>query len=288
MERIVRKGVGTYQLTATAYDDDGEVAAISGSPTLTIYDSADVEVLASVVPGITNGTLTYAVPNASLSHLDTYRCVWTGTIAGVAQEWETYFELVGGYYFEISELRDVGGKVDLTSEVDYPDALLERKRGSVEAIIERAAGVAFVPRGYRHTFLAYRAHDYTIELPHPRIIEVYGITVDGIALTATELADLTVDARYGRITGGTWGNGQPVVVHYEHGYLTCPEPIREGAIDLTVERTIASATPARATGVSTDVGFMRFTLADGDKHPTGLPDLDAAIELFGEAGVFVG
>jgi hypothetical protein len=279
MERIVRKGVGTYTLTATAYDADGVKATISGSPTLNVYDAGDTLIEAGV-PTITDGELVYAVPNDDLTHLDTYRAVWTGTVDGVAQSWETYFELVGGYYFETSELRDVGGKVDLTSEVNYPDALLERKRGSVESIIEQAAGVAFVPRGHRHEFTAW---DNTAVFPHVRIREVYGITVNGVALTATELADCVVDKRDGRITWGRWYEGQTVVVHYEHGHLTCPEPIREGAIELTVERTIASATPARATGVSTDVGFIRYTLADGDKHPTGLPDLDAAIGLYREA-----
>jgi hypothetical protein len=287
MERIVRRLSGDYSITLDGIDATGVDIDITGTPTATIT-APDGSAVTGATVALTSGNAVVSVPVESLPGLGKYAGVAVVTIAGVTQSIAFSFELVGGFYFEPYELRafTTGGKADLSSTATYPDATINDRRTGIEQTIERYLGFALVPRG---NFFHEDVTTYTdeLELPHERVTRVISITVDGTALTVTELAALTIHKRYGRITGSSWGAGQAVTCWYEHGDDEPDRDVVIGAMKLCINRLIPSATPDNATSLATDVGSFRIATADGDRYPTGLLDLDAVLKNL-KRGVFVG
>lgn len=290
MDRIRQRTTGSYGLTATAYGSDGVTPATIVAPvTVTITDGAGTVVLTDT-PAIDNGTLTLDVAFDDLPLLDTYLVTWTGVVGGQAQEWRTEFELVGGYLFEIAELR--GRARELADTAKYTDERLRTERTAAEDRFEVAAGRAFVPRGRRASF---RARPDRILLPNMMIREIYALTIDGRALTEAEIAALDIDYENGVIRDAcdsvSWAAGShrhgrhhrvPVTAHYAFGDDTPLEIVRKAALELAQEYTLPSAIPARATVMTTEVGSYRISVADATGR-TGLPNVDAVIAQVGFA-----
>lgn len=299
MTRVKRRTVGSYTLTATATDEEGAQQTITAPVSVTIYDGAGVEI-ASGTPLIAGGTLVYEVPAATLPKFDTYSLVWSGLVDAEVQEWATDVEIVGGHHFELSELR----KKDraFQNATKYPAEALKEAREWAEDKIEgpKAAQRAFVPRGRRAVLdgsgpdyaqgyapLVY-SNDYTgLKVPDFDVRELYSVTINGVALTAEELAEISIDDNWLYRAGG-WPSGSANIrLHYAYGLDRAPRDIRRAALILAREDLVESDIPGRATATSAGDQTFRITIAGRD-GVTGLPEVDAAISQWGRAGFGIG
>lgn len=284
MLRIKQRAVGVYALTATAVDDDGTPQAVT-SPSVTVKDGAGVT-MASGIPSIDGDTLTYSLEASAIPYLDSYTITWSGTIGANPWSWTDTLEIVGGYLFEIADLR--GYDRAFLDSVKYPATALAAARIEVEQTIEgeKAACVAFVPRGARAT-VSGTGKD-TIVLPHYEVREVYALSVNGTALTSEQLAALVIDDNRVSLGSGAFTTGRKnVVVHYAHGRDAAPAPIGRAALLLAKEYIVASDLPSRATATSIGTQWFRVNVAGRDGI-TGIPDVDAAIDQHGRKHLRIG
>lgn len=292
MDRIRWREAGDYPLRATAYDADGAAATITGTPTITITDGAGAEVHTGT-PTIDAGVLTYDVPNAELQKLDRYKAVWTGTVGGAEQSWTTRFELVGGFLFELADLR--GFDLAFSDTEAFSDASLRKARTLAEGRIEKAAHVAFVRRGardlvsgpHRGNAVDWRDASYLrraqrLQLSHLEVAELYSVTVAGTALTDDELAAIAVDdSRLIRDT--VWPHGiNNIDVHYAHGREVLDPLATHCALVVAKEFLVSSSLDPRATAVTAGERMFRITIAGRDGS-IGIPEIDEI--LTGEGGI---
>ena len=283
MERFAKVTAGTYRLTVPTADRDGNAVTSTGTPTVSIADGGGTVVYTGNATAAA-GSLSADVPCADLAALDLYKCTWTGTVATVAQQWPSYVEICADYLFTIGELRSMEPSLAETSR--YTGAMCRAARTAAEQRLEQAARVAFVPRGRRLS--VFGDGRGRLALSDNAIRRVISVSIDAVALTAPELAALTVRewGALDRPDGFYWEAGAAVSVYYEHGYDYPPEPVRQAVMVLAREYLVRSPLSSRATVEQTDVGFFRLSIAGGDK-PTGIPDVDAVIEAFGRRRPYV-
>lgn len=307
MERIKQLTVGSYTFTGRYYDDDGIHVNVDTPCSLTILDGSGATVT-TVSPTHQSGDLGATIAYSVLSKLDTYSLVWTGTTQGgspTTVSWTDTVELVGGYLFEISELRNFNRAfTDLTK---YPTATLRAVRTAVEQVIEgpRAAQVAFVPRASRVTLsgnspdlrLGYNPLMYgndfrKLEVPDFAVRSIYTCKIDTYNLTSGEIAEIIPDDNQLFRSAGVqwpawpWGVNN-ITLHYTHGYDRPPGAITRAALILATEYLLKSDIPGRATATSIGDQFFRITVAGRDGI-TGLPEVDAAIAQHGRNGYGIG
>lgn len=275
MHQVLKRRAGSYKLTAAAYDIEDQAATVTDPLEAVVRDGGGTEVY-SAVPGVVAGTLVLAVPFAELPHLDEYSIEWAGKIGGQDEVWSTEFALVGGVILTIAEIR----RVDRTfaDETKYPDATLATVRDAIEECAEKNGMCAFRPRG-RRVKLSGTGRTRLV-LPDMDLREVYSVTVDGTALTTTELAALRMDGNVLWREDGWPGGFANTSVHYAYGYDRVPGPVRRGALALAREYVGPNNLPARATATQVNDLYYRITVAGRD-GATGVPDFDAAIAQFG-------
>ena len=292
MDRFRQQTVGTYPLVVTTIDPLTEVAAAaSGSLGLTIYDGSGAQVYTGT-PVVIGTTLTANVPVASLPLLDTYSAVWTGTASGGPTTWHSFFEICGGFLFEIADFRVWDPSFADTAK--FPMAMLRAARVAGEQRFEKAARVAFVPRCARVTRYAkgypmpigygigYDAGVRRLETHYNRVRSLRSVSLNGVAMSPSDLANLDF-TEWGAIdqpAGSYWLDTTLVTIVLEHGYDFAPAPVATAAMILAREYVFRSALSSRATVEATDVGFFRLSVA-GPGRPTGIPEVDAAVAEFG-------
>lgn len=304
MIRVKRQTTGTYTFTETAVNDDGDLLTPDGPYTAELYDGSGA-LIATRTPTCVNGVFSRDFDHDLLPYLDTYQVVWTGHINGVDTKWTTDIELVGGYIFEIADLR--GKDRVFKDTTKYPTWWLREVRTAVEDTLEgpRAAQLAFVPRGKRETVdgtspdltrgynpLLYGADYRGLKLPDFEVRDLYSLSINGTALTQDELDAITIDDNMLWKSAGvqwpawSWGH-RNISVHYEYG-LDRPSPaVTRAALMLATEYLVTSPIPGRATATSIGDQMFRLTIAGRD-GVTGLPEVDAAIDQYGRKGFGIG
>jgi hypothetical protein len=217
---------------------------------------------------------------------------WSFSISGQASSLRTQVEIVGGFLFSIAELRK-----RLPDTTAYPTSALIDARTAAEQDLEEACGIAFVPRFKRDTFTVRRPTDeLVLKWNHVRTLR--GVTVDGVALSGTDLSFLALEPESGilrRYTPSWWGTQisstfqSTVAVSYEHGEDQAPEFVRRAALDLASEIApqdaggSASIDP-RAESIVTQDGTIRLhTRASAIDY--GIPTVDAAVARYGLPGI---
>jgi len=178
-------------------------------------------------------------------------------------------------YFTTAELRAVPPMQDAGK---YPEARILAAAAWVTGIIEREAGVSFVPRAKTRTLSGYGSTSIT--LPDPFVRSLTTVTVGGVAV---DVSGLVFSDGILRFTGaGIWTSGRDnIVVTYSSGYsATPPADIKEAAIAGTRLRLLAtnsnSERSARERSITSDAGTITLSVADRD-HPTGWPEVDSII-----------
>lgn len=291
LDRRVRKGA-TDTLTAYFYDG-GETPVDKGAVTVSVASDLGT-VLQSGGATNTTGTYTFALSATATAALDRLTVTWTsGTEAQ-----QTFVEVVGGFYFELAELRAMNDM----SAVTYPTERLRAARQWIEFIIDKEVNASFVRRYSRDNFnfardpfvatgnigidiQPYRA--FTLREQYAKAI--LSLSVAGVALTAPQLAAITVDPvnRIVRLDGGPWSYGYGVVdVRYEAAFTdTCPSDLHDVSLQAARWHLIstdgASGIPNRATSITNDLGNIQLSTA-GNRRPTGIPDVDAVIMAYAD------
>ena len=187
-----------------------------------------------------------------------------------------------GHYFTIAEFRAFDSAAS-----DFTDAQIDESRRWAEQRFEHAAGCAWVER----TGVAKLVGDggAFITLWHRDIRTIMSVTVNGVALTADELASLVVHPHglVKRYAG--WTRDTLIVATYTYGLVDAEdfEVAKVAVMMLTGHRLLPSNLRQNVTSESTDSGFYRVAHATpGGK--TGLLEVDAVAADHGHAGGNVG
>ena len=276
MDRFRKIAAGTYPLSVSTVPDDGAPETVT-APTITVTDGAGA-VVATGVPTYAAGALSYALDAALCARLDTYHAAWTGTMGGVAWSWVSDFDLAAGYFCEIAEIRALD--TAFASSSSYPLATLRAARTQIEDALELAGKVAFVRRGRRVSVSGSARGVRELLVPDFEVAELYSGTIDGTALTVTELAAITPDDNVlvRDDTEDAWPYGRlNIGLHYAHGREFVPSPIKRAALTLFREYLVPSPLPGRATATSIGDQMFRLTIAGRDGH-FGIPDVDVAVD----------
>lgn len=183
-------------------------------------------------------------------------------------------------YFTVAEAR--AQESALLDATKYPDATITTMRLAVEEALERACGVAFVPRtatDERHDGPG-TGIDLLLEWPRPSAVTA--ASVDGTALDAAGIAELIAysDGRVYRPAG--WGSTRGgVLITYTHGYAVIPGRVKRAAIQLTKRFLVATPVSDRATSIIQDGSTQFFVTAGVRGAITDVPEANAIIAQYG-------
>lgn len=173
----------------------------------------------------------------------------------------TFLAVVTRHYFRLEQLKGMDDTDDFS---DVTEEEFWAARQAATETFERNARRSFVQQmGVTETF-----GGGFVWLDHNDVAEVL---TPGWSL----VSDCQAVGPEGRST-----------IRYRYGLTEVPERVSEAVLRLAAYYLRPSATPERATGEATDVGFIRYTLAGRD-GATGLPEVDAAIEQFGRCRAVV-
>lgn len=220
----------------------------------------------------------YTYTFAGRDVVDELIVTWTATVGGDAIVLDQdRIEVVGGFYFSLSEGRAVDPALSSTSK--FPTVSLIERRNETEDECERICGQAFVPRFARETLTGYGRH--WLVLKHPLVRAIRSVSVGSYAFTVGEVAALTM-GEVGVTYGSDWPIGRRIVIEYEHGHDRPPIDIVR-ATKLRFKSLLLegrSAFPDRAERVvtQTESGTIQYSSPTADK--TGIPTVDAIYGRF--------
>lgn len=178
----------------------------------------------------------------------------------------TYVEVVTRHYFAIDELTGYGDGQDEFG--DLPEEVLWQARQAATEVFEEAANRSYVHR-------VGRTKDYgRIRFIHLRHNDVYELLTEGYRL----VSDCQVEA--GRV------GAVPEWIEYLYGAGSVPAQVSRATLELAAYMLRPTNRPVGATGESTDAGYIHFTTAGRD-GATDIPEVNAAIEMFGRGPAYV-
>lgn len=276
--RILQNTADSIQAT---FYVDGVATAGDSAPTVTVTRADGTAVLTAVAttavadtPGAYKRDLTVV----QTEDLELFKAVWTYTKDGTAHRFTTYHEVVGGFLFTEYDARQYDNAA-MASTTTYPSAKLREYRDLVTDRLEEATGTSWVPR-FKRVELSGEGTT-KLALPSSDIYRIQSVTVDGTALTSSELDDLVIDADNGtleRDTLGSWVTGhRNVVVEYEYG----KRQIEDGADRIGLmwlrKLLVPSNIPDQVSGY-TDEGGNSYRLGvPSARRPSGVFEVDAWI-----------
>lgn len=265
----------TFEVGETLTDSSTTVA-------VSVTDANGTVVSTGTASSAGTGTGRYTYPLPGQATLSLLTVAWSGTIAGAAVVETDYCEVVGGFFFRLSEARF--SDTSLVNTGDYATAQLELARLETEVECEEICDRAFVPRYRRVVLDGTGTTDITLPDADLRTVRTVRISpAPGqafVAFTVDELAavKLVGDRELRRTEFGTewtFGTGN-VIIEYEHGFDRPPDDLRRAALvrvrtRLNIHR---SGIPDRATSFTVAEGGT-FRLDMPGPYKTGLPEVDA-------------
>lgn len=286
MERLLRAQTGEISLVVEDADGD-QVPATgpdgTGLPQVAVTDSAGVGVagspFASALRAGTAGTYDAQFTPAATAVMDLYDAAWSfrSQGAGAAESERRQFKVVDAHLFTVAQLR--GSDPVFEDAGEYPGRTIIRARDLVEERFEEITGIAFTPQARRVTLQGSGGR--LLAVPDLYASRIVAASIDGVALTAPQLADITIHPAgfLERRTLGGWafGTGLNVTVFYEYGMASPPAPVVRAGLLLARHLLLRKALEnERATAVFTDIGGYRLSIA-GREGPTGLPEVDSVL-----------
>lgn len=280
-EHVLKNTQATLEMVFSAGYADGAV-------TVTVKNAAGATVVSGAATKdlTTPGRYTYALaPQADVASLT---ATWSGAWGGVTQSIAADVEVVGGLLFTIAELRDFDD-AKLASTTEYTAALIAEKRAEITDFFDRVCGVSFIPRYSRDVFEGDGSD--SLELLHMRVTKILAVSVNGTALSAGDIAALDVyeSGKLVRSVGWWPRSSSPrrnIVVEYEHGWAVPPATIAKAAKILARYELISSDIGDRTISIATELGHVRLSVP-GEKYPTGIPVVDAALCQYDARGPVV-
>ena len=173
-------------------------------------------------------------------------------------------EVVSRHYFTLEQLKNYGdGRDDFGS---LPDETLWAARQAATDVFEEASRRSFVERYGRTKDFGRGERLY---LKHWDVREV---STPGYAQWSDS-----------QLTRGPGCGPFPKWVEYTYGAEEMPAEVSRAVLELAAYTLRPSNRPIGATGESTDAGYIHFTTAGRD-GATAIPEVNAAIEMFGAGG----
>ena len=265
-------------LSVTFYSAESAVDA-DGAVTVGIVDEAGATVVASGTSTTSAGSGVYTYPLAAQSDLKRLIVTWTGTFGGDSMDFDTYAEVVGGFYCTPAEVRampEIVGESATFGAADIVDAI-----GYATQIVDDYCGASFVQRYERDVLNGTNSDTLMVSKMFPTTI--ISASIDGTALTSAKIAEV---AKFdnGQLVrkSDIWAFTQPgngVIVEYEHGASThAPNDIRWAARTLARFHLLeqVSRIPDRATQVQSDFGSITLS-QPGMNRPTSLPPVNTVL-----------
>ena len=201
---------------------------------------------------------------------DTVKMEWLEASGSDEAAFVSRAEVVSRHYFAISDLRGYGdGQDDFGDEEKYPEARLWAARQAAEESFEKAAHRAFVRRLGETTDYG---RDMFINLAH---CDVSRLVSAGYVLASD--CQVERDPNF-------FGRPFPRPIEYVYGLDDMPSKVSSSVLTLAAYYLRPSNTADRATGESSEAGYIHFTLA-GIDGATSLPEVNATADQFGRKGV---
>jgi len=175
--------------------------------------------------GSGTGKFLYTFAAAQLATLDHLELRWTMTVNGAAAVTKTYVEVVGGFLCPLADLKAIWG--------DIGDEILSDRRTAVERELEKACGVAFVPRYAKDELTPRRGR---ARLKRGWVRSIRSLTAQALVWTPTQISYLDVDWETGKLAGLPYSLlRRDVVVTYEHGADYADEIVRDATLTAAKE-----------------------------------------------------
>ena len=272
-QRLVKGAAGVVRWSRL--DADGDAVAAQGTVTAGIVDANGDEILA---PGQATdpdaGVHSLTVPASATAELG----LWTVTFtdAGDGHTDTVLVDVCADRLVTIKHLRTL--QPSLADAHRYPASRLRDEILAAEVELEWICDRAFTRRYARETLDGTGKVNLTLR--HRDIASVVSVTVDGTALTSTEIAALTIDGKDIRRETG-WAEGYSnVVIEYIHGWTAPPQPlVRAFALRIRLEvHQDANRIPERAERFSDDSGS--YDLSTPGALDTGYPRVDGVYSRY--------
>jgi len=167
-------------------------------------------------------------------------------------------EICGRQYCSLDDILDCGNDSGVSprqAKKTYDDAFVARARAT--ETIEEACGRSFTGRAARQRLYAKAGTYYSLDWPEAEVDDAHFEQVCDCGVVA--LSDGVFD------------------LVYNHGADVLPADVSQATTLLAASYLMPTNIPSRATGQSTDAGFLRFTIAGVD-GATGIPEVDAVIQ----------
>lgn len=220
MQRILQRT--SAALTWSPVDSDGEPSLVDpGTVTVTITDSAGVELHADAATTSDGVERTYTLSTTDTATLDVLTATWK--VAGNVVA-ETQAAIVGGYYFTLAELR--ASHKTVLDNGKWTNALLLKLRNEVEESFESWTQMSWVPRFSVSTVHAGLADVQAIR--NIRWIRHYSDNDTFTEGSAAEVAD-THGTAWGSVHGWCHNYGR-TVIGVEHGMNEPPADLKAAAM----------------------------------------------------------
>lgn len=192
------------------------------------------------------------------------------------------------------------GQTPLSDATAYPDATITAIEPVIRARFEAACRVAFIPTTITETLdgnatnvLCVRHANPTHESPR-QPLTVTAATIDGVALTATELAAIKAhpDGRLLRSDGQSWSSSTgyedlAVTVTYKFGWSAVPALIKRAACLYAVRLLCQGELPGTSYDYADGGPARRFPYPGQRPHWTGDDEIDSVLCLFEEGRVVI-
>lgn len=188
---------------------------------------------------------------------------WFGT-----ERFKTYVDVVDRHYFVLDDLAHFGDGQD--NFYDLPEHVLHMARQAAVEVFEKAAHRSFVHR-------YGRTKDYGRDILYLDHNDVYELHTCGYRLIS--------DCQIERVPGN-W-DPYPRFIEYFYGCDEIPAQVSRAVLELAAYMLRPSNRPLGATGESTDTGYIHFIVSGMNGMATDIPEVNAAIDMFGRGGRIV-
>lgn len=284
MDRFRQGGKGTARVL---FDVDGVLTDADGTVNVSIARADGTSAQASTAAGHdSTGQYSFVLGATHLSLLDWLTLTWTGTFGGTAVTQKTYAQVAGGFLFTLADARARSPMNDASA---WPTALVYSLRTQVEDDLERACGVAFVPRYSLET----HANPWgpRLRLNWRAVRALRSVSADGVAWDSTALAaQKFVGGRLDSSSSSCYIGGSATVlsVGYEHGLDFAPGAVRAAALDFAAASaaSVSETIDPRATRIITQDGELRFGGPSSGVADFGIASVDSVVSRYGEVGVW--
>lgn len=265
----------------------GVATGLAGTLTAKVINPpAGTVVVAETAANITEGpTGTYTWVFTTPAAAGQYLIVWDyGGAEDPVEELEVTWSSAaaasppdGAPLFTVAQVRARG-----IAESVIDDDAVETLRTAIEDELERALGVSVVPRTVTDHRLSGSGTTRLL-LPHRRVTAFSAVSVDDVALTVDELAEVILDGDELYRPAG-WVRGVlNVKATYTHGYATPPGLAPRAGLDLldvllTSDNGLISP---RASALTNDIGTLALVTAGVRGALFSVPSCNALVTMYG-------